>query len=164
MIFRFKLNPTRNSPPSLRGQQFRPRPYVPIGLKQLDGTFDYTDYLLDTGSDDIILPLKCARELKIRFHKSEVFIHSLADMSRMSVGYGDVEFRLAISPFHYVQWRTSVGFAPVERPVFGWAGGLEFFHVSFDWMLARVALIPLASLPLTASAFPRPDRSRETPM
>lgn len=164
MIFRFDLLAVSSRLPSLRGYGYRARPTVPIGIRMPDRTFSYFDFLADTGSDDVILPLNFAKSLGIELAGAKEHFHGLADSTRMAVRYADVEFRLATSPYHYVQWQATVGFATTPRPIFGWAGGLEFFSASFDWILARMTLIPLPTLPLTASAFPPPDRSRNSPM
>ncbi|MBL8865601.1 MAG: hypothetical protein KF873_01785 [Gemmataceae bacterium] len=137
---------------------------ISLGTRLRDGTFHYEAFLVDTGSDDVILPLYFASLLGIDLNRAKAFHHGLADSSRMTVRYADVEFRLATTPFHYVQWRATVGFAAMPRPIFGWAGGLEYFNANFDWMLARMTLVPLPTLPLTASAFPSPDRTRQLPM
>jgi hypothetical protein len=124
----------------------------------------FVEALVDTGADDVIFRLQDAVDLGLDLFGAPTSRFVDASGHVKTVWYAEVELTLAATADHFVRWKATVGFAPITRPVFGFAGGLQHFHATFDQTAGRFGLVPRVSLPVTESQFPPVDRSVGQPV
>lgn len=134
LSFRYLDEPlTSTAPPSLAaGSQERWRPLVPARIIGPTGrSRRFLRTLVDPGADDTVFPLDIASLLDVAL-LPDTGHRILWRGQRYPLRYGEVEFELA-DGVETVRWGAVVAFTPanVRYPLFGNAGSLEFFDVTF---------------------------------
>lgn len=157
MVLRFQV-PWFLAPqpmPSLAGGQTRYRPVIPLTV---DGPWvrQVIYVLVDSGADDIVLPLALASQIGVDLTPAVV-------RTAQGVGGGPPS-TLWFAPLilelndgrSMCRWHAVVAFtqAPMHYPMFGIAGGLEHFRMTLDIAAREVLLEPGPSLPAVSGAVP----------
>jgi hypothetical protein len=155
LIFPLRIYPTRRPVPSLRGGTTRPKPVIPLTVIGPGGV-DLCQVLVDTGADDIVFRLLTAT-------KTGISLLNLPQGGARGVGapapatlyYAPVILALD-DGVQSCRWRATVAFSPAigPFPLFGIAGGLEFFRTTLDVGALQVELIPKLTLPATQDPVP----------
>ena len=162
MIFRFEpvlLDPTSAAS---AGVTTRYRYAISLGAKaDSRRSFEYT--LVDTGLDDVIVPLCIARLINLDLTGAPEVLHTVGDGGKLRVQFAEVELTLIASLTHFVRWRAVVGFADVPRAVLGFRGGLEFFTFTSDTTNMRFTLLPNQRMPAAEARLPAADHATSTP-
>lgn len=112
--------------------------------------------LVDTGADEICLPLHLVPALGLDLSQAETRVLTGVG-SRSVVHYLPVELELQNGPNNRVRWRTTVSFGPVPSHLglFGVAGGLEFFHFAMNVVDGWFSLAPHPLIPVVPpTAYP----------
>jgi hypothetical protein len=138
--YAYKLQPTNQPIPSLRGRQVRPRPIITLAVLGPTGSQVETA-LLDTGADDTVFPEDLARQLGIDLTNAPVGGGAGVGMVPAPLRYAEVSLRIA-SGGERREWRAWVGFtsARLKRPLLGFAGFLQFFTATFHGHREEVEL------------------------
>ena len=130
LSFRYKIRAVPYSVLSLGGRWSRPRPIIPLSVigpsltRPLEG-------LLDTGADDTIFPVRFAALIGVDLAGAPHGQATTADRTLLSVRYAQVTLRLTDGKERR-EWPAWVGFSPrIQRPLFGFAGFLQFFTATF---------------------------------
>jgi hypothetical protein len=165
MTFQFRMIPVGRPAVTLGGLTYRPRPLLSVGITApgRGGPREFEPLLVDTGADDVIFSASVAARVGIDLRRVPSLRHAGVTGRPFAVQYAEAELTVVAAVDHYVRWRATVGFADISRPVFGFAGGLQFFHASFDWAAGRFALVPRADLPAAGTAFPGPAAAVRVP-
>ena len=148
-------------------------PYCPtIWIDQTTGSLDYVlrpeielivhgptesviySALVDTGSDDVVLPSSLGRYVGASLTPSPRHAQAFGG-SILEFAVGEVELELKADGDSF-RWRTEVKFMEFsevadETLVVGHKGFLEFFTAIFDGHEAVLTLTPNADLPITRS-------------
>jgi hypothetical protein len=108
--------------------------------------------LVDTGSDNTILPKSIADELGIVLQSAASPPASVFGGHEVRLAYGDVTFTLK-SGTESLSWKTRAYFfdfpaAADETVVLGHSGFLDFFTAEFDGKLGTLVLTPNDELPI----------------
>jgi hypothetical protein len=101
-----------------------------------NGRFKTIQALVDTGSDETILPYSLAMLLGIKLDKSAATLASGVGGHEVRLLPGVVELEISQAEESY-RWRAIVAFLKTEDPddevaLLGFAGFLEYFHATFD--------------------------------
>ena len=155
MKFPFKSFRTTLPVPSLGGAMFRRKPVISVVLTGPSGVLQ-PDVLLDTGSDDVVFPMSFAPLLGAQLDPTT---------SRQAAGAGTRQpVGLLYAPMilevkdavQACRWRAVVAFTTAKLifPLFGFAGGLQYFRTICDMDADEIVLDPRASLPATQAAVP----------
>ena len=159
MIFPFQHVRVRQPVPSVGNTLVRWRPIISLGVARPDGRDRvFEDVIIDTGADDVTIPARLTAGLGIDLSTAPMVLQRGVTGRPFEVKYAEVELTLYAALDHFVRWRAVVGFAPIKRAVFGFAGGLQFFHANLDYTVGRFALVPRVNLPATESRFPEGTR------
>jgi hypothetical protein len=155
VIFAIPQFPTLQPIPSLGNQFLRRKPIIPIvavgPTRQLVG-----DVLVDTGADDIVLPLDWAKRIGIDVNKIQSrAAGTVAGLVRTPILYSTIILRLTDGN-QVCRWRAMVGFAQLAIPygLFGIANGIEYFQTTFNFAQRRLEMLPQPHLPLTSDPTP----------
>jgi hypothetical protein len=146
---------TTSSAPSLGGRTIRFKPIIPITVTGPQGQ-ETRQILVDSGSDDIVLPSALARRLGIDLASA------LPGRSR---GVGSAQpISILFAPVILLlddgnersRWRAIAGFtaAPLRFALLGIAGGLEYFRTTLDVDNREILMIPQPSIPSTQDLTP----------
>ncbi len=106
------------------------------------------DVLADTGAQNIVLPVIWANRLGVILTPGAREISGLIAGESKPYFVGEVQLELRKSS-RIVQWVANVAF--MENPtksLFGYLGGLEFFHAHFLGPERRLLLDPRPNLPV----------------
>ena len=122
----------------------------------------FANALVDTGADDVIIPLDEAPP-GLDLTGAPEIVHTVANGGKLRVQFAEVELTLFASLAHLVRWRAVVGFADIPRAVLGFRGGLEFFTFTSDATNMRFALLPNQRMPAAEVRMPSPDHATSTP-
>jgi predicted aspartyl protease len=116
---------------TLGGKVHRPRPVIGVAIRGPAGTFPY-DGLLDTGSDDVLLPEAVAALIGIDLTNAPQGTASAFGQAVIPVRYAEATLRIADNQERR-EWRAWVSFAPVIRryALLGYAGFLQYFTATF---------------------------------
>lgn len=129
--FRYKLFPTKRPLASLGGRFVRPRPFI---LVTLIGPFGTSVELahLDPGADDCVFPIDLAEELGIDLSNAPQGEAAAIGQRPVALRYAQVAFRIA-NGGERCEWLAWVAFTdtPINRPLLGFAGFLQFFTATF---------------------------------
>ncbi len=148
LFFRYKVVPVYHSVVSLGGRWSRPRPMITVSIIG-SGNTRPIDGLLDTGAEDTVFPERLASFLGVDLSNAPQERMSTADGSPLSVRYAYVTLRLT-DGVERREWPAWVGFSPtIHRPLFGFAGFLQFFTATFHGDRERVELTVNALYPGT---------------
>jgi hypothetical protein len=131
LFFRYKLKPINRPIVSLGGRWSRPRPLIPASIVGTSNTIVAVG-LLDTGSDDTVFSESTALRLGIDLSNAPVSQMQTATLRSYRVRYAQVRLRLT-DGVEQREWPAWVGFtpAPLNQPLFGFAGFLQFFTATF---------------------------------
>jgi hypothetical protein len=129
--FTYKLLATRRAVVPLGGRWVRPRALIPITIIGPGGTF-VGSAQIDTGSDDTVFSDRIAVKVGIDLTNAPVGEAAAVAMGPVPLRYARVTLRLA-SGQERREWEAWVGFtsAPLNRPLLGFAGFLQFFTATF---------------------------------
>jgi hypothetical protein len=110
---------------------------------------------VDTLADDVVFPLNRAAMLGIDLNSAPQLKASGVGGQPASVHYAPVILELTDLTDTY-RWRATVGFtsAFLKWPLFGIAGGLEFFRTTLDVFRREVELVAQPHLPATRDTSP----------
>jgi hypothetical protein len=118
---------------TLRGRHDRPRPLLTAALiGPSTGSSIPQQGLLDTGSDDTVFSELLASLIGVDLTHAPIGEASGIGGGTAILRYAEVVLRLSDGREHR-EWTARVGFtsAPLRRPLFGFAGFLQFFTASF---------------------------------
>lgn len=155
MIFPIARFPTRAPIPTLRGASVRLKSLLPL-LVLGPSAQELRQVLHDTGADDIVFPIDMAARIGVD-------LRSAISGAAVGVGtgrpvpilYAPVILQLQDATEVY-RWRAVVGFTSgtLRFPLFGIAGGLEYFESRINFVRSEIMLTAQASLPVTTDAVP----------
>jgi hypothetical protein len=139
LIFPYQQVPMRRIPPLL-GRSDRPRPIIGVTAIGPRGTWA-SDGHLDTAADDTVFPEVAAAAIGIDLTNAPIGSGKGAAASPVPLRYAVVTLRIA-SLQEQREWQAWVGFtaAPLIRPLFGFAGFLQFFDANFRGSREEVEL------------------------
>ena len=128
---RYKLVPTKKPVVSLGGRMVRPRSLVVVSVIGPGGTSIEMAHL-DPGSDDCVFPAALAAKIGVDLVNAPTGEAAGVGMDPVALRYGRVRLRLANGGERY-EWPAWVAFtdAPINRPLLGFAGCLQFFTATF---------------------------------
>ena len=133
MKFPYKSFKLRKAAWTLRGRADRPYPLLTVTVAAPSGGFWVPQQgLLDTGSDDTVFPEGLAAQIGVDLTTTRTGGASGVGGGTAFLRYAEVVLRLSDGREHR-EWTARVGFtsAPLRRPLFGFAGFLQFFTASF---------------------------------
>ncbi len=138
--FRYRLFTTSRSVVPLGGRWVRPRPIVPVTLIGPAGGVLLAGRL-DTCADDTVFDEKTAEKAGIDLGGAPTGISVGVAMTPVPVRYAEVTLRTTDGQERR-EWKAWVGFtsAPLNRPLLGFAGFLQFFTAIFRGDLEEVEL------------------------
>lgn len=152
MFFRFRPHPLPGTGSRLLP---RDRPIFDLYVHGPAGTRT-VEVLVDTGADDVILPVALLRPLGLNLARAR-------GRTTRGVGgpvttyYFPVELEIVVAPDDRLRWAATVGFGPTATGLglFGVAGGLEFFHLTLSVVDGWFALAPHPLVrPVPPTAYP----------
>ncbi len=154
MIFKMRRDPMPNPIPSLGGATARHRPLIPLTIIGTKRQWN-PHVLVDTAADDVVFRVATAAQLGIDLTRAPQLRASGVGGRIVAVYYAPVILVLTDGKDTY-RWRATVGFtsAFLKFPLFGIAGGLEFFRTTLDGFRKEVELIAQPHLPATQDAVP----------
>lgn len=128
------------------------RPVVPVDLAGPAGEIDFYG-LMDTGSDDTIIPRCLATELGLDIVGTERSQVTGIGGAKVDVAEAEVEIRLSDGA-ESVTWNAKVGVigeqdAGGDFVILGHGSCLEFFVASFDGDRKRLTMLPNRNFPRT---------------
>ncbi|MFL5242800.1 MAG: aspartyl protease family protein [Gemmataceae bacterium] len=133
--------------------EVKPGIFRPIANMLISGPAGttWTDGLLDTGADRTVLTMKIAQQLGIDvLALTEKWTVASATGQNVSCKITRLPFLLFRKPKR-VTWLAEVAIAiePIQRPLWGFKGFLEYFRVTFDGPKRLITLNPGRNLPST---------------
>jgi len=145
---------TGHAIPSRGGSAVRYKPLVPLTVVGPAGRISPL-VSVDTSADDVVFPFDKAALLGIDLSSAPVLSVGGVGGQPAPVYYAPVILVLTDHIDTY-RWRATVGFtaAFMKFPLFGIAGGLEFFRTTLDGFLREVEIIAQPNLPATQDASP----------
>ena len=158
MIFPFRVYKTGTPIPSLGGATVRHKPVIPIHVFGPGGV-GVVPVLVDSGCDDVILPLTTAKQVGIDLTGAPVVqVQSMGGPSIL-VQFAPVLLQLFGGLAQVVRWRAVVGFGTVSFGPHRWgflgiAGGLQYFSVWPDIANNQLHLDPMPNLLTTTATVP----------
>lgn len=129
--FPYRLLKTKLPVLPLGGRPERPRPVATVSVIGPGGTFVETCWV-DTASDDTVFPEEVADKIGIDLTSAPCGGAAGVGQLPLTLRYAEVTLRMA-SDGERREWRAWVGFtsAPMNRPLLGFAGFLQFFTATF---------------------------------
>ena len=156
MIFEFEPVPLSPATAGSLGVTTRYRYLVDLGVRAA-GVRVFADAIVDTGADDVIIPLDKAPP-GLDLTGAPEITHTVGNGGKLRVQFAEVELTVYTSVTHFVRWRAQVGFADTPQAVLGFRGGLEFFTFTSDTTNMRFALLPNRRMPASESRVPPADQ------
>lgn len=149
LFFRYKLLRAGLMLPSLGGRSVRPRPLVWVGLLGPTGAVSRT-FLLDTGSDDTVIPDRVALLIGIDLLQLPVYSMQRPGGVSIPVRFANIILRLTDGK-ESREWPATVSFtsSPLPYPLLGFAGCLQYFTATFRGDVEEVELAVNALYPGT---------------
>jgi hypothetical protein len=147
MIFLYRPYPTASTT-ATGGVLYRPeipiRVHGPLGSKLLRA-------LVDSGSDDTILPLPIAQNIGAKIDASHRWRVEGFGGNALDAIVGEIDFEL-VTPAERFWWTAKVGLIEFtnsedEFAILGHAGFLDFFIDTFDGGIHAVELLPAPAFP-----------------
>lgn len=126
------------------------RPVIPVDLAGPDGEIDFYG-LVDTGSDDTLIPRIVARELGLSVDEQDTSeVRGIGD-EVVSVASAEVELRISDGT-EFASWKAKVGIIGDEEDegdfvILGHAGCLDFFTATFDGDRRALEMFPNIHFP-----------------
>ena len=133
--------------PSMAGGVQRLRPVLPVFVSGPKRSVT-RDFLLDTGSDDIVLPDSLAPQLGIDLATAPSIPVTLAGRGVVVCRYAQLGLRISDGS-ETCEWDAIVGFVPValRQPLLGFAGFFQFFNVEFRGAVSEFTITPSSVFP-----------------
>ena len=158
MIFPFRVYDTRIPIPSLGGITVRHKPVIPLHVFGPTGMMS-VPVLVDSGSDDVILPLVMAKTIGVDLTNAPILQFQSLGGPTIRVRFASVLLQLVANLQQIVRWRAVVGFGVVnvggqQWGLLGIAGGLQYFSVWPDIANNQLHFDPLPTLPATTATVP----------
>ena len=148
LFFPYRVIPVYHSVVSLGGRWSRPRPLISVSVIGPNSTRPI-EGRLDTGAHDTIFPERFAAQIGVDLTGAPSGQSTTANMAPTSVRYARVTLRLT-DGVERCEWPAWVGFSPtIPRPLFGFAGFLQFFTATFHGDREQVELTVNALYPGT---------------
>ncbi|HKB40687.1 MAG TPA: aspartyl protease family protein [Gemmataceae bacterium] len=115
----------------LDGRSERPRPVIHVTVIGPAAT-ELKEGLLDTGSDDTVFPDHMAASLGIDLTNAPRGTARGVGGPGRAVRYAEVQLRITDGR-EFREWKAKVGFTstPLNRPLLGFSGFLQFFTATF---------------------------------
>lgn len=131
LFFRYKIEPMPHAVLSLGGRWSRPRPMITVAVIGPNCTRPI-EGLLNTGADDTIFPDSFAALIGVDLTGAPRGHATTASLALVPIRYAHVTLRLTDGKERR-EWPAWVGFSPaISRPLFGFAGFLQFFTATFQ--------------------------------
>jgi len=146
--------PVPNPVPSLGGGVVQYKPLIPLNVIGPQGRWGpYVS--VDTSADDVVFPQSIAPVLGIDLNSAPQLQASGVGGQLATVYYAPVILELT-DLIDIYRWRATVGFTSsfMKFPLFGIAGGLEFFRTTLDGFRKEVEIVAQPNLPATQDAVP----------
>jgi hypothetical protein len=139
LCFPYRLVPISRPPVALAGRWVRPRPIITVSVVGPSDT-QVLDGLLDTGSDDTVIPERFAVLIGLDLANAPTGQGAGATMAAIPVRYAQVRLRVTDGR-EFREWAAWVGFsATIRRALLGFAGFLQFFSAHFHGDREQVEL------------------------
>ncbi|SRR5579883_455549 len=140
LVFPYRLKSVNQPILTLGGRWSRPRPLIIVSIIGASST-RVTLGLLDTGADDTVFPQHLAAPLGIDLSNAPIGYMRTANLGRAPVRYAQVRLRIT-DGVEQRDWPVWVGFTPVplNQPLLGFAGFLQFFTATFHGDYEKVEL------------------------
>ncbi len=134
--------------PSLGGASVRHRPIVSARIHGPHQSL-LLDGQLDTGAEDTILPERYAPRLGLNLSARPRLSLHLAGRGVVSCRFAAVTLRITDGCRETYEWPAMIGFVavPLLRSLWGHAGFLQFFDVTFRGAAHEVEIVTNASFP-----------------
>jgi hypothetical protein len=130
LLFPYKIAFLNRAAVSLGGRSSRPRPLLISSVIGPHGT-DAVEGRLDTGSDETLFSARLAARIGVDLRNAPLGQITAADGSVVSIRYAQVTLQITDGKERR-EWPAWVGFsAAIRRPLFGFAGFLQFFTATF---------------------------------
>lgn len=155
MIFPFRPYNLKSPAPSLGGGMVRYKPVLTLTILGPSGRTTYPA-LLDSGSDDVVLPANVATRIGVNLSASlQGQAQGLGGSRPVNLLYAPVILFLTDGA-QSCRWRAVTAFTQttLRFAIFGIAGGLEHFRTIFDVVDREILLLPKSSLPTTSASAP----------
>ena len=140
LLFRYTLKSVNQPIVSLGGRWSRPRPFLTVSIVGTSHAIA-ADGLLDTGADDTVFPESTALRLGIDLSNAPLGQMHTATLTGYPVRYALTQLRIT-DGVERREWPAWVGFtpAPLNQPLLGFAGFLQFFTATFHGDREQVEL------------------------
>ncbi len=139
LSFPYKVVRVNHAVTPLGGRWSRPRALLTVSVTGPSGTFS-ADGRLDTGADDTVFPERIAGVVGLDLRNAPTGHCTTADLTQVTVRYTQATLRLTDGKERR-EWPTWVGFSSaIHRPLFGFAGFLQFFTATFHGDREQVEL------------------------
>jgi hypothetical protein len=152
VFFRFRPHPLPGTGSPLLP---RDRPILDLHIHGPAATRK-VEALVDTGADDVILPVDLARPLGLDLTQARSRGTRVVG-GRVTTYFFPVELEIVVAPDDRLRWAATVGFGPTPPALglFGVAGGLEFIQLTASVVGGWFALAPHPLVrPLPPTAYP----------
>jgi hypothetical protein len=146
MRFPYQGYPVRGTGPLLYTMAWRPV----VSVRVIGpGGDDVVPGLIDTGSDDTLLPDFLIGPLGVALDPDDVGEIGGIDGGLVTVRYGTIDLELSDPSMVYC-WNARVGFHARHNAIFGHVGFLDYFSAMFNGRTREVVLLPNGMGPLPA--------------
>src|SRR5262245_15065445 len=147
--FRYKLLPAKRPIVSLAGRLVRPRSLLVVTLIGPTGTITELAHL-DPGSDDCVFPISLAHKIGVDLTNAPQGEAAGVGQAPVILQYAQAMLRLSNGQ-ERLEWQAWVAFtpAPLNRPLLGFAGFLQFFTATFHGDREEVELAVNGQFPGT---------------
>jgi len=127
----YKRLPTRAAVVSLGGRRDRPRPIITVTVLGPTGS-QVESAFLDTLADDTVFPEDVATAIGLDLTNAPASQAAGIGNVAAALRFAEVTLRIAQGGERH-EWRAWVGFTatPLNRPLLGFAGFLQFFMAAF---------------------------------
>jgi hypothetical protein len=129
--FQYKLVRVPNPAVALGGRWSRPRPLITVTVNG-PGSSRVRTGLLDSGADDTVFPESLAADVGLDLSTAPSGEAAAANRGTIQVRYAQVRLRTTDGA-EFREWPAWVGFTsvPINQPLLGFAGFLQFFSAHF---------------------------------
>jgi hypothetical protein len=130
--------------PSLGGGMTRHRPIIAVRVTGPAGSW-ILDGLLDSGSDDTVLPEWLAAVIGIDLNLAvSLDVHLAGRGKPLRCRYHSITFRITDGKLESYEWDAIVGFVavPLKYPLLGHAGFLQYFDLTLQGADHVATLVP----------------------
>ncbi len=132
LVFPYDKLPTLNPIWPLYGRLERSRPTIIVAIVGPRGTV-VRKALVDTGADDTVFPDFVATRLGVDLSQAPIGAAAgVGPTATAILRYAELTLRISDGK-EYREWQARIGFTatPLQRPLLGFAGFLQFFDATF---------------------------------